>query len=220
MKKKLILSIFAIIILVCLVVGITYAASNYQIFSGENKIGTGQITFSYSEPVNNLMLTYDGSVTDDVAQTSSKYFEFSVSASATGVVDLDYYIYMTPSDGNTLGSDVVKAYLTSVNDPSDPVTSEVRAFVDGPKLLTELKKFDVANYTETTSSTINDLLVNSANFSFNNNSATQTHYYRLRLWVKNDYTFDPTITDNSYVIQSKTFKFKINVAAKNADVNA
>lgn len=210
MKEKNYKIIYPLIILfgVILITGISFAIYKVSQTGKENSITTGKINFSYIENENALTVTNTDSLTDSEGKKQSDYFEFSIKASATGIVDVSYYIYLTKDTSSTAPDNAIKVYLSKVN--TDGTEQEVVT-----SLMSNLTK--IIPDTLSKSTTSNDFLLHSNYFSFNNNSATQTLNFRFRMWADKTY-FDSnqgTITEgngsHSITTNSKSYKVTINV---------
>lgn len=210
MKEKNYKIIYPLIILfgVILITGISFAIYKVSQTGKENSITTGKINFSYIENENALTVTNTDSLTDSEGKKQSDYFEFSIKASATGIVDVSYYIYLTKDTSSTAPDNAIKVYLSKVN--TDGTEQEVVT-----SLMSNLTKINPDTLSKSTTS--NDFLLHSNYFSFNNNSATQTLNFRFRMWADKTY-FDNnqgTITESngshSITTNSKSYKVTINV---------
>ena len=210
MKEKNYKIIYPLIILfgVILITGISFAIYKVSQTGKENSITTGKINFSYIENENALTVTNTDSLTDSEGKKQSDYFEFSIKASATGIVDVSYYIYLKKDASSTASDNAIKVYLSKVN--TDGTEQEVVT-----SLMSNLTKINPDTLSESTTS--NDFLLHSNYFSFNNNSATQTLNFRFRMWADKTY-FDNnqgTITEgngsHSITTNSKSHKVTINV---------
>ena len=210
MKEKNYKIIYPLIILfgVILITGISFAIYKVNQTGKENSITTGKINFSYIENENALTVTNTDSLTDSEGKKQSDYFEFSIKASATGIVDVSYYIYLTKDTSSTAPDNAIKVYLSKVN--TDGTEQEVVT-----SLMSNLTKINPDTLSKSTTS--NDFLLHSNYFSFNNNSATQTLNFRFRMWADKTY-FDNnqgTITESngshSITTNSKSYKVTINV---------
>ena len=84
------------LLLVIALIGVSYAAFR---FMGEgaklNKITTGSITMEYTESSNTISLTGALPTTDETGKkrlNSGEYFDFTVSSTITGDVNINYEI--------------------------------------------------------------------------------------------------------------------------------
>lgn len=223
-KNKIILGVIFTIAFVLLIGATTFAVLNFSEESGENSVSTGSIQLVYQEPESALSLNPTDVSTDADGKIQTSYFPFYVQGKATGTINLSYYIYLTTGNDNTLENSVVKVYLSKVNAESDAIEAET--VVLAPTLVSDLVSFDPD--TLTYSATSKNYLLHSNKYTFDNNDANQTHYYRLRLWLDENYTInnDISITNSTgtsgssihqATLNSKTFKMKVNVAGHNGD---
>ncbi len=220
-KKRIIFASAALILIIVAIVGITFAAGTWTNLSEENKVSTGVVTFKYTEEENGLFITGANNMLDADGKVQNDYFDFSVSAEATGTIDVGYYIYVTKEVGSTLENDAVKIYLTQTSSENAAISEEQE--VISPTLVSNLVPFDIDTLSYDPDS--NNLLLATNKFTFDNTSGTATHYYRLRLWLDNDYSFEDNLTisdseDNkshTAILQSKTFKIKVSVYGANGD---
>ena len=119
-KHENIVIISVLIVMVIAVIGVSYAAYNYsKIGSKVNTITTGAITMSYAETDNTISLTGALPTTDKTGKTrltDGEYFDFKVSSSITGNVNINYEISakdVTTSERKIDGSNI-KLYLTEI----------------------------------------------------------------------------------------------------------
>ena len=105
--------------------------------------------------------------TDGKAQTT--YYDFTVEGTSNVVMDLKYYIYLSPkASGNSVDSKYVKVYLTKVENNSETVVVDV-ATIDS------LERF------------YGGKVVGNQTFNFTTNTkTTKTSTYRLRAWLSQD----------------------------------
>lgn len=214
MKEKNYKIIYPLIILfgVILITGISFAIYKVSQTGKENSITTGKINFSYIENENALTVTNTDSLTDSEGKKQSDYFEFSIKASATGIVDVSYYIYLKKDTSSTAPDNAIKVYLSKVN--TDGTEQEVVT-----SLMSNLTKINPDTLSKSTTS--NDFLLHSNYFSFNNNSATQTLNFRFRMWADKTY-FDNnqgTITEGngSHSITTNSNSYKVTINVKGTD---
>ena len=95
-KKESIISIVAIVVLILAIVGVSFAAFNYS-RTGEkvNTITTGVISMAYTETDN--VINMDGALpttdaTGMVRLKEGEYFDFSISSTIQGTVNINYEI--------------------------------------------------------------------------------------------------------------------------------
>lgn len=194
---------------VLLIIGISYALYIYSATGNENKINTGTINFNYIENDTVLNIQNPNPVSDDDAKVSNDYFEFTVSSSATGIIDVGYYIYLTTSNENSASlNNYVKMYLTKVND-------DVETEVVAPTLISSLIPFDVGSLTY--NSTSLNRLIYSSYYAFNNDSTLQSTIYRFRMWVDSSYfdsSYNITENEGTHEISTTQASFKITISVK------
>lgn len=211
-SKELMLSIFAIAILVVAVLGITYAAFQYsQKGNEENTVKTGTMSMEYTEGENAIQITNAMPVADavgkkinpndageagTVADGASGVFDFTVKADISGKAAIQYEIAAikqpieTSDSLGALENEEVKLYLTKDETDGDTYSTEAMA----PKVYTpisgesDLGAPDGAMILE--SGTIEE---------------SKTVKYRLRMWVDEHYEI---------VGIPEQFKVRINVYGK------
>ena len=215
-QKSLVL-VLGIALLAVAIIGGAFAFGSLIVYSGTNTIQTGVINFSYTEPSSNVSISQDDTVSDNDGKVLNDYFEFTVSVAATGTVDLAYYIYVTPENGNTLASQDIKIYLSKINSLSDSVLSETQ--VVAPKTIDTLIPFTTTPLVYSALS--NNLLLHTGTFSFNN-EAQKYHYYRLRIWLDSSSPSSGIIIDNdgpthSAKMTGGNYQIKVNVYGHNGD---
>lgn len=219
-KQKLFILITGILLLAIAVIGVSYAFAEVVLEgSQENEIRSGAITFIYTEPTSSVTMSTNMPISDNDGRVLNDYFPFAIQASATGNVNIGYYIYFTLDANNSISNDDVKIYLASVANADALVASET--LVSGPALISSFPTF--SKTTLAYDSTAPNYYLHSNYFTFSGDSTTQYHYYRLRLWLNEDYITSstdinitgtgPTDTTHQAVIGSETFKIIVNVYA-------
>ena len=204
-RKKIIILSIAIIGLLLIVTGVTYAFVNIN-FEGTkiNSLYVPSISLTYSESGN--ALTIDTRVNNDNEGKSLPYFEFSVSGTSEVDYPLDYYIYLTEEE-SSLTKDQIKFYLTKVENNSETQVLE-------PTLGSNLKNYGTNE---------NDLFLYKASFDFTEENNTFSDTYRLRGWISHDVKIevDPDINfsdgTQDITINSLSYKFKVNVSTTSMD---
>ena len=189
-SKSISLIILCIIILVLAVIGVSYAAVFYS-KTGEkiNRVTTGTMTMSYSETTNGINLTNAYPTADDVGKVlndENQYFDFTVSATMGVNVIIDYVITAIKEPESTLPDNAVKVYLTNV-------TSGTEHQELAPTKISDLQ---VTSSNNTGAPDGQFVLLNS------NFNKTDSHNYRLRMWIANDYVL-PDV--------AQTYKLRVNV---------
>lgn len=186
-QKKVLLSVLGVAILVVAVIGISFAAYNATINSDENRITTGTIMVSYTEPTNAINITDAMPLSDAAGKALSgqnKTFDFTVSTQATNALTVPYTISLTKVAESTLADNEVKVHLTKGG-------TEVLA----PTLVSALAD----NAGRVGSKT----LYSDQDVFAGTGEAAKTTNYSLRMWVDEKVEVDATT--------SKTYKAKVNV---------
>ena len=204
-KKKIIILSIAIIGLLLIVIGVTYAFLNIN-FEGTkiNSLYVPSISLTYSESGN--ALTIDTRVNNDTEGKGLPYFEFSVSGESEVDYPLDYYIYLTEEE-SSLTKDKIKFYLTKVENNSETQVLE-------PTLGSNLKSYGTNE---------SDLFLYKASFDFTEANNTFSDTYRLRGWISHDAKIEVTPDINSsdgtqdITVESLSYKFKVNVSTTSMD---
>ena len=226
-KKKttgIVLSLLAVLSLVLITAGVTYAFFTYaKEGETENTITTGTITFYYDElaAVGNGISIVDALPTDDatgkIQVGADKVFDFNITAQTSGSSSLPYEVTARMKDSSTLAQDAVKLYLTTVQsgnvETDGPLTiapdSSVRTF----DTLTQSVTVPVGTAVEKTI----------YNGTIPASSANYTQDFRLRMWLSDQVDFSPEVDDNGndvYPYNGKTFSVTINVYANATVVSA
>ena len=194
-SKQVLLSVLGVAILVVAVVGVSFAAFTFS-QTGEvvNKITTGTITMSYSEPENGITLTNAMPMQDSTGMDldgANETFDFSVGAtiSGSGETTINYAITAVTTEGSTLTDEYVKVYLTNMNSNADTAITGYTT----PKTVSSLSKTS----SDASGAQDGQYILHSGTFD-----ATTTDSYRLRMWV----------ADNYAVTGSKeTYTLRVNV---------
>lgn len=223
-KNKTILLVIGIILLLAIIAVGSYAIYSKTMEYDAGTIKTGTVKFEFSEDDSNLSLSSNSKLDDGIGIISDKYFQFTISATATGNVDIGYYIYYTPVEmSSNINENGIKIYLSKVNSLTDPVDSETQVLA--PTLLSDLTTFNKETFTYDANATNHLIYADTFNFTGN---ATKTINYRLKLWVNTLYSVpsNNTTTGNSHEATSEPVncKIKINVIgvsgeAKNITAN-
>ena len=118
-KKEKIVLVGLILLLVVTIVGVSYAAFSYS-KRGEkvNTITTGQIVMTYTETDNIIQI--DGALpttdkTGTVQLKNGEYFDFNVSSTIVGNVNINYEISAKEVGESTIAGSNIKLYLTKLN---------------------------------------------------------------------------------------------------------
>ena len=201
-KKELIISIVAIVVLVLAIVGVSFAAFNYsRTGSTVNAITTGAISMTYTETSN--VINIDGALpttdaTGMVRLKAGEYFDFSISSTIQGTVNINYEI--SAKDITVVGDNQqkidgshIKLYLTKLNG------SEEEALMS-PKTYQE--EISANDYTGRPSGEMS--------LYQSNMTSSETNNYRLRMYV--DEAYNPQGDGGGLV-----FAVQVNVYGKAGD---
>ncbi len=197
-KKQIIITIVAIISLIVITVGVSYAFFNYtKQGATDNTIQTGTITFLYTEVSGvgkGISLTDAYPISDSIGKVQTgegKVFDFKVTSTISMSSSIDYQVTARKKKDSTLDDSNVKVYLTENNG------TEQELLLSKYSELNQIDKVDASKYTE-------KLLyegrvpANTSNYEKN---------FRLRMWVSDDTNF----SDGS--MNDKTFTLTVNVYA-------
>ena len=197
-KKQIIITLVAIISLIVITVGVTYAFFNYaKEGTTDNTIQTGSITFLYTEVSGvgkGISLTDAYPVADSIGKVQvgeGKVFDFKVTSNISMNSNIDYQVTARKKTGSTLANSAVKVYLTEVNG------TEQELLLSKYSELDQTDKVDISKYDERILYE-GTVPANTANYEKN---------FRLRMWVSDDTDF----TDGS--MNDKTFTLTVNVYA-------
>ena len=197
-KKQIIITLIAIISLIVITVGVTYAFFNYaKEGTTDNTIKTGSITFLYTEVSGvgkGISLTDAYPVADSIGKVQvgeGKVFDFKVTSNISMDSSIGYQITARKKTGSTLANSAVKVYLTEVNG------TEQELLLSKYSELSQTDKVDISKYDERI---LYEATVpaNTANYEKN---------FKLRMWVDENTDF----TDGS--MNDKTFTLTVNVYA-------
>ena len=118
-KKEKIVLVGLILLLVVTIVGVSYAAFSYS-KRGEkvNTLTTGQIVMTYTETDNIIQI--DGALpttdkTGTVQLKAGEYFDFNISSTIVGNVNINYEISAKEVGESTIAGSNIKLYLTKLN---------------------------------------------------------------------------------------------------------
>ena len=190
-KKEKIVLIGLILLLIITIVGVSYAAFSYsKTGSKVNTITTGQIVMSYTETDN--VIKIDGALpttdkTGTVQLKNGEYFDFNISSTIVGNVNINYEISAKEVGESTIDGSNIKLYLTKLNG------SEEEALMSPETYHEEAEE---NTYTGRPAGEMS-LYKGSMNSSENNN-------YRLRMYV--DEAYNPQGDGGGL-----TFSVRINV---------
>ena len=197
-NKQIIITLIAIISLMVITVGVTYAFFNYaKEGTTDNVVKTGEITFLYTEVSGvgkGISLTEAYPVADSIGKVQvgeGKVFDFKVTSNISMNSNIGYQVTARKKTGSTLANSAVKVYLTEVNGTEQELLlSKYSELSQTDKV--DSSKFDERILYEAT------VPANTSNYEKN---------FRLRMWVSDDTDF----TDGS--MNDKTFTLTVNVYA-------
>ena len=197
--KKEILMLVLVLLFIVVILGVSYAAFSYSGLGGKaNTITTGAITMTYTETSNGITLNGALPTTDKtgmVRLTEGEYFDFNISSSITGNVNINYEISakdVTTAERKIDGK-YIKLYLTEI--------------VDGEEQ--ELMTPEVYNE-ESTENTYTGRPANEMSLYTSSMNSSEDNNYRLRMYV--DESYNPQGDGGGL-----TFTIKINVYGKAGD---
>ena len=197
-NKQIIITLIAIISLIVITVGVTYAFFNYsRTGTTDNVVKTGGITFLYTEVSGvgkGISLTEAYPVSDSIGKVQvgeGKVFDFKVTSNIEMNSNIGYQVTARKKTGSTLANSAVKVYLTEVNGTEQELLLSKYSELDQTDKV-DSSKFDERILYEAT------VPANTANYEKN---------FRLRMWVSDDTDF----SDGS--MNDKTFTLTVNVYA-------
>ena len=197
-KKQIIITLIAIISLIVITVGVTYAFFNYaKEGTTDNTIKTGSITFLYTEVSGvgkGISLTDAYPVADSIGKVQvgeGKIFDFKVTSNISMNSNIDYQVTARKKTGSTLANSAVKVYLTEVSGTEQELLLSKYSELDQTDKV-DSSKYDERILYEAT------VPANTANYEKN---------FRLRMWVDENTDF----SDGS--MNDKTFTLTVNVYA-------
>ena len=197
-KKQIIITLIAIISLIVITVGVTYAFFNYaKEGTTDNVVKTGGITFLYTEVSGvgkGISLTEAYPVSDSIGKVQvgeGKVFDFKVTSNIEMNSNIGYQVTARKKTGSTLANSAVKVYLTEVNGTEQELLLSKYSELDQTDKV-DSSKYDERILYEAT------VPANTSNYEKN---------FRLRMWVSDDTDF----TDGS--MNDKTFTLTVNVYA-------
>ena len=201
-------TIYIVILLLLVIVGVSYAIFAVTNLSDENTINLGQISMSYTEPENALVLENALPMSDEDGKAQSNYFEFKVTTHATTDADdsngltIPYEIVIDSlsrdAEMSYLSTSDIKVYLTKV-------VGGVEEEVVAPAILSDILY------------AAGDLLSVSPLYATSdihrNAGSEMTTTYRLRAWI------DESVDANKYSDATYQYKFRVNVNSHVTVVN-
>ena len=197
-KKQIIITLIAIISLIVITVGVTYAFFNYaKEGTTDNTIQTGSITFLYTEVSGvgkGISLTDAYPIADSIGKVQvgeGKVFDFKVTSNISMNSNIGYQVTARKKTDSTLANSAVKVYLTEVNG------TEQELLLSKYSELSQTDKVDISKYDER--------ILYEATVPANTPSYEKN--FRLRMWVDENTDF----SDGS--MNDKTFTLTVNVYA-------
>ena len=205
-KKGLILTVIALLGLVVITAGVTYAFFNYtKQGTTDNTVTTGTITFLYTEVSGvgkGISIKEAYPVSDEVgkAQTGEgKVFDFKITSTTPNKTNIPYEITARKKTvENMLDEKAVKIYLTKVSGDN-----EEEVLLNNYSNLTPSTKVDSSKYTEKTLYT--------SEVPAGSNKYEQA--YRLRMWIDEGTDFSYDEENKEYPYNDKEFTVTVNVYA-------
>ena len=197
-KKQIIITLIAMISLIVITVGVTYAFFNYsRTGTTDNVVKTGGITFLYTEVSGvgkGISLTEAYPVSDSIGKVQvgeGKVFDFKVTSNIEMNSNIGYQVTARKKTGSTLANSAVKVYLTEVNGTEQELLLSKYSELDQTDKV-DSSKYDERILYEAT------VPANTSNYEKN---------FKLRMWVSDDTDF----SDGS--MNDKTFTLTVNVYA-------
>ncbi len=198
-KKETILSIVALLFIVLVVIGITYAAFNYTgLGTKSNKVTTSTITMNYNEATNGITLTDAFPISDNDGKQltgEGNTFNFTVTVTTGNNTAVGYEVSAVKDNASTLDNNDVRIYLEKSSSGAEGTYSSVL----------EPTGFSGVNATTEIGTPAGEMLLHS-----DSTTSTRTDYYILRMWVAEDYL----VTG-----ESKFFTIKVNVYGTDSHIN-
>ncbi len=196
--KKIVITIFSVVVLVLSVIGITYAAFNYsKIGETVNTVSTGNIIMSYNEETNGINIAEAEPMDDSdgkILNGEDATFDFTVTASIGPDTIINYAITAIKEEGTNLNDEYVKVYLTSVNDEIEELA---------PTRISDLPLSDTVMKTG----------VPKGQRVLKQGSITKSEItnYRLRMWISSE---DDIVRGT----EDQTYRLRVNVYGREEGV--
>ncbi len=198
-KKETLISIFLLLFIVIVVIGITYAAFTYTgLGTKSNKVTTSTITMNYNEATNGITLTDAFPISDNDGKQltgEGRTFTFTVTITTGNYTAVGYEVSAVKDPTSTLGNNDVRIYLEKSTSGAEGTYNEVLAPTG----------FSPINATTEIGTPAGEMLLHS-----DSTTNTRTDYYILRMWVAENYQ----ITG-----ESKFFTIKVNVYGTDSHIN-
>ena len=183
--KNIKLTLYITLIL-CLMVGVSYATYNLVLKGNkQHQVNIGSLTLTYEE-TNNINVTGDTLKTDEEGIASGNVFNFKVSVNNTTNKEINYIVYLT--------MDV--EYLNNIDKGKVYLNNKTKNIVYGPSFITDLAKYKYENSYVLCTNTFTN--------------ATETHEYSLTSWISpKTNIFEAGGTHQTII--GGTVKFKVSV---------
>ncbi len=198
-KKETIMSVSALLFIVLVVIGITYAAFNYTgLGTKSNKVTTSTITMNYNEATNGITLTDAFPISDNDGKQltgEGRTFSFTVTVTTGNNTAVGYEVSAVKDNTSTLSNNDVRIYLEKSTTGAEGTYSSVL----------EPTGFSPINATTEIGTPQGEMLLHS-----DSTTTTRTDYYILRMWVAEDY---------QVIGESKFFTIKVNVYGTDSHIN-
>ena len=183
--KNIKLTLYITLIL-CLMVGVSYATYNLVLKGNkQHQINIGSLTLTYEE-TNNINVTGDTIKTDEEGIASGNVFNFKVSVNNTTNKEINYIVYLT--------MDV--EYLNNIDKGKVYLNNKTKNIVYGPSFITDLAKYKYENSYVLCTNTFTN--------------ATETHEYSLTSWISPKTNIFESGGTHQTIIGG-TVKFKVSV---------
>lgn len=196
-KKKTVVMLAGILTLIVMTIGVTYAAFTFTgVGSNANKVTTGTITMVYTEGTNKISIENAMPMSDEAGKQLSgvdEVFDFTVEINITGDMGIAYEVtaekVTSGEKQSTLEDSNVKLYLEKSTD------NENFTQVMAPSNYSGLLAADDFG------AKVGEMVMES-----NVTSYSVKFYYKLRMWVDENYELNGQ--------ESKRFTVKVNVYGK------
>ena len=183
--KNIKLTLYITLIL-CLMVGVSYATYNLVLKGNkQHQVNIGSLTLTYEE-TNNINVTGDTLKTDEEGIASGNVFNFKVSVNNKTNKEINYIVYLT--------MDI--EYLNNIDKGKVYLNNKTKNIVYGPSFITDLAKYKYENSYVLCTNTFTN--------------ATETHEYSLTSWISPKTNIFESGTTHQTIIGG-TVKFKVSV---------
>jgi len=196
-KKNLILSLLAVLTVIIITGGVTYAFFSYTgVGTTDNVLTTDTITFLYTEVDgvgNGIKIENAFPISDEkgkVLTKTNEYFDFKVTSKTASTLAIPYEVTARKSKDSDDIDEYIRVYLTKGE------TNE-EVLLDNYSELTQTSKVDENKWTEKTIYT----------GKVPSSTPDYEETFRLRMWLDEDTRFDTTDMND------KTFTLTVNVYA-------